>query len=88
MCLTVTNIVNPESARVASDLKIGTWFRDNEKQVYVVANDDKSDQPVIICVGSYFKPFVVHMAASEIPVSDILSVGTGLHVTKDHEGGF
>lgn len=88
MCLTVTNIVNTESARVASDLDVGTWFRDVDGQVYVTVNNDSNDEFMVICVGSYFKPFVVQIPASQIVVSEILSIGTSLEISKDYEGGF
>ncbi len=88
MCLTLLQNPKHNYAAMAADLSVGTWFIDDDRQIYVVVHNDRTEDPLIICLGDFYKPFVVHVPIQEFDVFEVLERGATLQITRTIEEGF
>ncbi len=73
-------------ARSVAELRIGTWFIDSDQQIYLVALDDRTNERRIICIGSYYHPFIVNIPTEVIDIERVLPTGTTFHITEIMQG--
>ena len=68
MCLTLLQNPKHNYAAMAADLSVGTWFIDDDRQIYVVVHNDRTEDPLIICL-LYTSPSPRDLSTSRMPSS-------------------
>lgn len=86
MSLTLIKEPARQYGNTIQDLRLGTWFIDFQKQIYLVALDDQTHERRIVCLGNYYHPFIVNLPTTAIDIDRVLEAGSLLQIT-DAIGG-
>ena len=81
-------IKEPPAVETANleELSVGTWFIDFEQQVYLIAVDDRSQEKRVICLGSFYHPFIPNVPNSYIDIDRVLPIGTIMQISHFNMG--
>jgi hypothetical protein len=81
MSLTIAREPDEIQHRKATSLHPGTWFLENDGQVYVIVLDDRTHENRVLCLGNFYQPFITNLPLHTFQVSKILQVGTLLQIS-------
>jgi hypothetical protein len=88
MSLILFQEVEHKRASCANELSLGTWFADEDNQVFVIVLDDRTHEKRILCIGHFYKPFIANVPPKSFSVKKILNPGTLLQIsTSLRDGG-
>ena len=82
-------VKEPKIAKVqkAQELEPGTWFINQDGQIYVIVLDDRTHEKRVLCAGNFYKPFIVNVPLNTFVVKKILQSGTLLQITATVQTG-